>query len=53
MYFNDVHILYYVLFGTLALVIAQIVEYCSKAFIEDKKIFKKETFTEYARKSYT
>ena len=53
MYFNDVHILYYVLFGTIAAVLGQFVDYISKAFIKEKKIFNKKTFKEYWRGSYT
>jgi len=55
MYFNDVHILYYVLFGVIAAVLGQGIDYISKAFIKEKKIFSKETLSEYkgATPNYT
>jgi len=47
MYFNDIHILYYVLFGVIAAILGQVIDYCSKAFIKGHKIFSKETWKEY------
>lgn len=49
MYFNDVHILYYVFLILIGFVIGQLVDYCSKCFIKEKKIFSKETWNIYKR----
>jgi len=49
MYFNDVHILLYVLFGTIAAILGQFIDYSSKAFVKENRIFSKETFKEYAK----
>ena len=49
MYFNDVHILWYVLFGVIALLLGQFIDYISKSFIKEKKIFNKAEFKEYAK----
>jgi len=51
MYYNDVHILYYVLFGIVGALIGQFIDYCSKAFMQEKKIFRKETFIVYKREA--
>ena len=42
MYFNDVHILYYVLFILVGGFIGQFIDYVSKCFIKERKIFTKE-----------
>lgn len=47
MYFNDVHILYYVLIGTIGMIIGQLVAYSSNMFINEKKIFSKKNLVEY------
>lgn len=44
MYINDVHILYYVLFGVLGLFVGQLVNWCNQRLPEYKKIFSKEMF---------
>lgn len=49
MYFNDVHILFYVLFAIVGGVIGQFVDYCSKCFIKEQKIFSKESYNKYKR----
>ena len=49
MYFNDVHILWYVLFGIIGALLGQFIDYTSKAFIKEKKIFNKATFREYIK----
>lgn len=49
MYFNDVHILYYVLIGTIGMMIGQIVAYSSNMFINEKKIFSKKNLIEYSK----
>ena len=51
MYFNDVHILYYAVVAILGGILGQFIDYCSKCFINDKKILKKESFKEYRKKS--
>ena len=47
MYFNDVHILYYVLFILVGGTIGQFIDYVSKCFIEERRIFAKESFSKY------
>lgn len=49
MYFNDVHILYYVLFAIIGGVVGQFVDYCSRCFLKEQKIFSKESFSKYKR----
>lgn len=49
MYFNDVHILYYVLFILIGGAIGQFVDYISKCFIKERKIFSKESFNKYKK----
>ena len=51
MYINDVHILYYVVFGLIGGTIGQFIDYISKAFIKGKKIFNKENLKEYKTNS--
>ncbi len=50
MYINDTHILIYVIFGLIGLVIGQFVDWCNKRMPEYKKVFSKEFFTEYLKK---
>lgn len=47
MYFNNIHILYYTLFAILGGVIGQIVDYCSKIFLKEKRILSKKEIKEY------
>lgn len=49
MYFNDIHIMIYVLFAILGGLIGQFVDYCNKCFIKEKKIFSKQSFSKYER----
>ena len=47
MYFNDVHILYYVLFILVGGTIGQFIDYARKCFIEERRIIAKESFSKY------
>lgn len=47
MYINDIHILYYLLFGILGLIVGQFVDWCNRRLPEYKKIFTKEIWKEY------
>lgn len=49
MYFNDVHILYYVLFGIIGLMVGQFIDWCNKRLPEYKKCFSKEIVSEYKK----
>ena len=49
MYFNDVHILYYTLFALIGGIIGQFVDYCSRCFIKEQKIFTDESIKKYKR----
>lgn len=49
MYFNDVHILYYVLITIVGVIVAQFTDYCSRCFMKEKKIFSKENLKKYKR----
>lgn len=49
MYFNDVHIIYYVLLIIAGGFIGQCVDYCNRCFIKEEKIFSKETLKKYKR----
>ncbi len=49
MYFNDVHIMYYVLFAIIGGLIGQFVDYCNRCFLKEQKIFNKESFQKYKR----
>ena len=44
MYFNDVHVLWYVLFGLFGMLLGQLVEWSNKRLPEYKKFFSKEFF---------
>lgn len=46
MYFNNVHILYYVAIGIIGLFIGQFMDWCNKRLPERKKVFSKEFFKE-------
>lgn len=46
MYFNNVHILYYVVAGIIGLFIGQFMDWCNKRLPERKKVFSKEFFSE-------
>lgn len=49
MYFNDVHIMVYVLFAIIGGIIGQFVDYCNRCFLKEQKIFSKESFSKYKR----
>ena len=49
MYFNDVHIMYYVAFSIIGGFIGQFVDYCNRCFLKEQKIFSKESFSKYKR----
>lgn len=46
MYFNDVHILLYVLVGIIGLIVGKIVAWCNMRLPENKKVFSKEFIEE-------
>lgn len=46
MYFNNIHIKFYVLIAILGFVVGKFVAWCNLRFPEDKKIFSKEFFKE-------
>ena len=46
MYFNDIHILYYVAIGLFGLVIGKFVAWCNIRIPEKKKVFSNEFFKE-------
>lgn len=46
MYINDVHILYYVLFAIIGMLIGQFMDWCNRRLPEKKKIFTMEFFKE-------
>lgn len=47
MYFNDVHIVYYVVAAIVGLLVGQIVDWANKRLPEYKKVFSKDIITEY------
>lgn len=49
MYFNDIHILYYVAFTIIGGFIGQFVDYCNRCFLKEEKIFSKSSFLKYKR----
>ena len=49
MYFNDVHILYYVAFAIIGGMFGQFVDYCNKCFLREQKIFSKDNFLKYKK----
>ena len=49
MYFNDVHILYFVLFALIGGLIGQFIDYCNKCFLKEEKIFSKENYSKYKK----
>lgn len=46
MYINNVHILYYVLFGIIGMIVGQFVDWCNKRLPERKKVFTLDFFRE-------
>jgi len=49
MFYNDIHILYYVLFGAIGAILGQAIDYCSRAFLKEKKILSKSTVKVYKK----
>lgn len=49
MYFNDVHILWYVLLGIIGMFIGQFIDWANKRLPEYKKVFSKEIVKEYKK----
>lgn len=49
MYFNDVHIAYYVVVLMLGLITGQFIDWMNKRFLEEKKVFSLEIFKEYKK----
>ncbi len=49
MYFNDIHILYYVAFAIIGGFIGQVVDYCNRCFLKEEKIFSKNSLAKYKR----
>lgn len=49
MFFNDIHVLYYVGIAIIGGLVGQFVDYCSKCFIKEKKIFSKESLSKYKK----
>lgn len=49
MYFNDIHILYYVSIAIIGGIIGQFIDYCNRCFVKEQKIFSKESFLKYKR----
>ena len=49
MYFNDVHIFYYVIIAILGLFVGQFVDWVNTRLLEKKKIFSLEIFKEYKK----
>ena len=47
MYFNDVHIMYYVIAAILGLAVGEFTSWLNKRLPDYKKVFSKEFFTEY------
>ena len=46
MYFNNVHILYYVLIAIIGFFLGKFINYCNNRFLENKKIISKDFFQE-------
>lgn len=47
MYFNDVHILAYILIGILGIIVGNFIDYVSNMFIKEEKIFSKKNLLEH------
>lgn len=50
MYINDIHILYYVLFGFIGMIIGQFTDWCAIRLGEYKKVISKDFFKIYLKK---
>ena len=49
MFFNDVHIMIYVAFGILGLIVGNILPHINKRLTEHKKVFTKDFFKDYPK----
>ena len=49
MYINDLHILAYLAVGILGLIVGQFIDWCNLRLPEYKKVFSKESFSEYLK----
>lgn len=49
MYLNDVHILYYIIFTILGIVVGQFTDWMTNRCIEEKKIFSKDIIQDYKK----
>ena len=50
MYFNGVHILWYVLAGVIGLFVGQFVDWCNERLPEYKKVFSRDFFKDYLKR---
>ena len=48
-YINDVHIVFYILFGVIGAIIGQFLEWANFRLSNHKTVFSKEIFTEYKK----
>ena len=49
MYINDIHILYYLCFGMVGIIVGQLIDWCNIRLPEHKKIFSKDFFGVYLK----
>jgi len=49
MYINEIHILWYVFFGMIGLVVGQLIDWCNIRLSEYKKVFSRDFFKEYLK----
>ena len=47
MYINNTHILYYVLFGVLGMIVGQFMDWCNVRMVDKKKVFTTEMFKKF------
>lgn len=52
MYFNNIHIIIYVLFAILGFIVGKFVAWCNYRFPEEKRIFSTEFFSENKARKY-
>lgn len=50
MYINDIHILYYLCFGIVGIIVGQLIDWCNLRLPEHKQIFSKDFFGAYMKK---
>ena len=49
MYINDIHILYYLCFGIIGMIIGQFIDWCNIRLSEYKKVISKDFFKIYMK----